>query len=68
MVGEFYQHGFGIPVDYAVSTEWFQKGAELNVAEAIYMLGVNYENGRGVPKNLQKAFSLYSRAGRHSQV
>ena len=42
--------------------EWFRKAAAQNSPAAFYELGVCYENGDGVEKNLDEAESWYRKA------
>ncbi len=48
--------------DYVKSVYWYTKAAEQGYAKAQYNLGVCYENGRGVAKDIQKAIYWYSKS------
>lgn len=42
--------------------DWYNNAAEKKYAEALYYLGVCYENGKGLHKDSNKAFELYTQA------
>jgi len=44
------------------AVEWFQKAADQGVASAQYNLGMSYELGVGVEKDIPKAKELYKKA------
>ena len=48
--------------DFLTSLSWLNKSAKQNNVEAQYNLGVYYERGYGVPKNLDKAKEWYQLA------
>ncbi len=48
--------------DFLTSLTWLNKSAKQNNVEAQYNLGVYYERGYGVPKNLDKAKEWYQLA------
>lgn len=54
--------------NYAEALRQLQPRAEQNEAEAQYYLGRMYENGEGVPKNLQQAAVWYRRAAAGGQA
>ena len=41
---------------------WYGKAADQNFARAQFNLGVSYENGTGVEKDMSRALSLYRKA------
>ena len=47
------------------AAELYQKGADQGRAFAQVNLGWLYENGQGVPKDLEKAAELYQKAANH---
>ena len=47
---------------YAKANYWFKKAAEQGYADAQYNLGVDYDNGEGVPENHVKAVYWYKSA------
>lgn len=54
--------GEGIEPDDATAAQWFQKASDRNSAAGMYDLGTMYEDGRGVPVNLEKAEQLYRKS------
>lgn len=76
-LGTMYASGDGVPRDYLAAAKWFELAAaetdevpewyELYFDEpqpqAQLHLGLLYENGLGVKKNLKKASSLYRKSG-----
>ena len=59
----FYLTGkFGIKEDYKKALEYAQKGAALNDASSLCIIGVMYENGIGVTENMNKAIDYYRQA------
>lgn len=48
--------------DYAKAVYWFRKAAEQGNAEAQYTLGVMYDNGRGVTRDLKEAVKLHRKS------
>ncbi|WP_193808721.1 tetratricopeptide repeat protein [Helicobacter pylori] len=48
--------------DFSKAKEYFEKACDLNDGGGCGALGVLYENGRGVEKNLTKAAYFYSKA------
>ena len=58
-LGQFYNKGLGIPIDYQKSAFYFQKS---NTDYAKYALGELYYNGFGVDQNYELAVSNYKRA------
>ena len=60
--GRFLCKGIGTALDPAGAVEWFRKAADQDCSAAFYELGVCYENGEGVEKNLDEALSWYRKA------
>ena len=50
--------------DLAEANKWYRKAAERGNVTACFALGVNYEYGRGVPKNWKSARGWYEKAMR----
>jgi len=50
----------GVKMDLDTAAKWFEKAAERGVVDSQFNLGVMYETGKGVPKNLADAFVWYS--------
>lgn len=50
----------GLPWDDQKATYWFRKAAEQGLPKAIHVLGIRYEDGRGVAKSPVVAHALYT--------
>ena len=60
--GRFLCKGIGTALDPAEAVAWFRKAADQDNPAAFYELGVCYENGEGVEKNLDEAEKWYCKA------
>ncbi len=60
--GRFLCKGIGTALDPAEAVAWFRKAADQDCPAAFYELGVCYENGEGVEKNLDEAENWYRKA------
>ena len=55
-LGKIYYDGrAGKEVDYTIALEWFRKAAELDNGSAMFNVGLCYEVGTGVEKDLDEA-------------
>ena len=61
-LGALYHNGEGVPQDFTMAREWYEKAASQGDADAQYNLAVLCEGGHGVAKNLPRARDLYRRA------
>ena len=55
LIGFFYAYGIETETDLGQAVQWYQQSAEAGHMAAQYNLGICYENGTGVEKNVQKA-------------
>ena len=60
--GRFLCKGIGTALDPAEAVEWFRKAADQDCPAAFYELGVCYENGEGVTRDLDAALEWYRKA------
>ena len=60
--GRFLAKGIGTALAPSEALEWFRKAADQNNSEAFYEIGVCYENGEGVEKDLDAAETWYRKA------
>ena len=60
--GRFLCKGIGTALDPVEAVAWFRKAADQNCPAAFYELGVCYENGEGVERDLDKAAEWYGKA------
>jgi uncharacterized protein len=51
LLGFMYEHGHGVPQDFAIAADWYSRAAEQGDATAQYWLGLMYDKGRGVPQD-----------------
>ena len=61
-LGFQYQNGHGVPQDYAKALGWFERAANLGLAEAMNAIGILYQSGQGVPQDYGKAREWFERA------
>ncbi|MEP3889052.1 MAG: peptidoglycan-binding protein [Hellea sp.] len=50
----------GVEADLQAAAKWFEKAAERGVVDSQFNLGVLFESGQGLPKNVNDAFVWYS--------
>ena len=50
----------GVTADLPTAAKWFEKAAERGVVDSQFNLGVLFESGQGLPKNVNDAFVWYS--------
>jgi TPR repeat protein len=53
-----------VNLDHAEAFKWFKKAADLNNGMAMFNLGILYETGRGVDKDIAEALSWYRKAAK----
>lgn len=54
--------GDGVPQNYSLAAQWFEKSALHGYGKAEYNLGMQYYFGQGVPKDLTKAAYWWNKA------
>ena len=52
MLGKCYYYGYGVKADYLTAVQFFAQASELGNIDALYWMGIMYENGYGVEKGL----------------
>ena len=62
LLGRAYYEGVGVPRDYRTALIWLNKAVAQNSADAMFILGLMYENGRGVYQDVPKAQELFDKA------
>ena len=50
----------GVTADLPTAAKWFEKAAERGVVDSQFNLGVLFESGQGLPKNMTDAYVWYS--------
>jgi hypothetical protein len=58
-LGDSYENGSGIPKDYSLALYWYLKAAESGLPTAFISLGSLAEQGKGVDKDLVRAYAFY---------
>lgn len=66
-VGNIYESGKAMPVNYAEAARWYQRAAEQGQSEAMFQLGVFYINGTGVTRNEAVGIQWVQRAASTGQ-
>lgn len=61
-LGLLYAHGDGVPQDYAMARQWYEKAAVQGYMKAQHNLGVLYANGQGVPQDYVLARNWFEKA------
>jgi TPR repeat protein len=61
-LGRLYDLGRGVPQDYAMARQWYEKAAAQGNADAQFWLGSLYNNGYGVPQDYAMARQWYEKA------
>lgn len=54
--------------DYVESARWYRKAAEQGDADAQRALGIYYETGKGISKNIGEAVKWYRKAAEQGDV
>ena len=68
-VGEVYEKSLGgAAPDYATAAAWYRKAAEQGYPRALMNLGLLYERGLGVEKDLGKAMEFYRKSSGLSKI
>jgi TPR repeat protein len=62
LLGRAYYEGVGVPRNYTTALTWLNKAIAQNNADAMFILGLMYEWGRGVRQDVPKAQGLFDRA------
>ena len=54
----------GVSTDIGTAANWFEKAAERGVVDSQFNLGVLFESGQGIPRNVADAYVWYSIAAK----
>ena len=66
-IGEIYYFAEGgVHTDYQEATKYFKAASDMGNRVAMYYMGLCYEFGRGIPKDLSKAQQYYKESGYNS--
>lgn len=64
-LGLLYEHGDGVPLDFAEAARWFPRSADQGHVLAQWQLGHLYQYGLGVPKDYAEAAEWYRLSADH---
>jgi len=62
LLGQTYNAGWGVPVDYQQAFKWWSRAAEGGSTDGQWGLGWLYDEGHGVPRDSQKAAQWWKKA------
>ncbi|MGA3144835.1 MAG: tetratricopeptide repeat protein [Verrucomicrobiota bacterium] len=68
LLGQMYNAGWGVPVDYEQAFKWWSRAAEGGSADGQWGLGLLYDDGKGVPRDSKKAAELWGQAADRGNV
>ncbi len=63
-----FAEGKGVPQDFAMAVDWYQRSANRGFAVAQYRLGTLYERGLGVPTDTARARAWYAKAAEAGNI
>lgn len=71
-LGDCYMNGLGVPVNYEESVKWYEKAANNNNSESVYICGLLFYDGTykdlAVTQDFNKAFKYLMRAFEYSNT
>lgn len=67
-LGVQYANGQGVPQDYAMARQWYERAAAQGYAVAQTNLGALYHNGQGAPQNYAMARQWYEKAAAQGEA
>lgn len=67
-LGECYQRGYGVSIDYSQALSWYSRAANNGNADAQYNLAVCYSRGLGIGKNPATAATFFEKAARQGHL
>jgi uncharacterized protein len=68
LLGQVYQAGWGVDVDYAKAFHWWSLAAAGGSTDGQWGLGLLYDEGNGVAEDSAKAVELWQRASSHGNI
>ena len=68
LLGDLFLKGQGVPHNYSMAWQWYQRAALAGNAQAQFKLANMYRKGLGVPYYLSKAVEWYGRAAEQDYV
>lgn len=68
LLGQIYNAGWGVPVDYEQAFKWWSRASAGGSADGQWGLGLLYDDGKGVARNSQKAAELWKKAAEKGNI
>jgi len=68
LLGQMYNAGWGVPVDYKQAFKWWSEAAQGSSTDAEWGLGTLYDGGNGVPQDSAKAAAYWKQAEEHGNI
>jgi len=68
LLGQIYNAGWGVPVDYVQAFKWWSRAAEGGSTDAQWGLGLLYDEGKGVARDSKKAAVLWTQASQRDNI
>jgi TPR repeat protein/Zn-dependent protease with chaperone function len=62
MLGNMYTNGAGVTPDFKEAYKYYKLGADHNIPNGLENLGMAYFHGRGIARNVDKAYELVKKA------
>ncbi|MFV0296841.1 MAG: tetratricopeptide repeat protein [Hyphomicrobiaceae bacterium] len=67
LVARIHAEGLGVPQNYGLAAQWYQRAADLGDKEALLSLGLLYLRGQGVKKDIAKGADLIEKSAAQQQ-
>ncbi len=67
ILGRAYYEGVGVPRNYATALRWLTPAVKQNNSDAMFILGLMYEHGRGINQDFPKSLELFDHAAQLGQ-
>lgn len=68
LLGQMYNAGWGVAVNYDLAFKWWSRAAEGGSADAQWGLGLLYDDGLGVARDSKKAALLWKQAAERGNI
>lgn len=67
-LGECYQRGYGVSIDYSTAVSWYTRSANNGNSDAQYNLAVCYSRGLGVGRDISRAATYFEKAANQGHM
>ena len=68
LLGQMYNAGWGVPVDYKEAFKWWSRAAAGGSTDALWGLGLLYDDGKGVARDSKKAAELWRQGSERGNI